>query len=95
MVHDITSQMVVNGCIVRVCMSTTPQQSIKESLQRAFGEVLELPWNEIDPIIRKSQNVEHGDFQANGAMALGKRAGKNPRELAEVVLERVDFGGAC
>jgi len=74
-------------------MSTTPQQSIKESLQRAFGEVLGLPWNEIDPIVRKSQNVEHGDFQANGAMALGKRAGQNPRELAEVVLGRADFGG--
>jgi arginyl-tRNA synthetase len=84
--------MVVKDCIVRVSMSTSPQQSIKESLQRAFGEVLELPWKEVDPIIRKSQSVEHGDFQANGAMALGKKAGQNPRELAEKVIERAEFG---
>ena len=85
--------MVVKDCIVHTSMSTNPQQSIKESLQHAFGEVLELPWKEIDPIIRKSQSVEHGDFQANGAMALGKMVGQNPHELAEKVIERVDFGG--
>ena len=73
-------------------MSINLQQSIKESLQRGFSAVLELPWNEIDPVVRKSQNPNHGDFQANGAMALGKRHGQNPRELAERVIEHTDFG---
>ena len=54
--------------------------------------MLELPWDEIDPVVRKSQNPDHGDFQANGAMAMGKRLGHNPRELAERVLEHTDFG---
>ena len=73
-------------------MSTSPQQSIKEALQRAFGTVLDLPWDDIDPILRKSQNPEHGDYQSNGAMGLGKKLGHNPRELAEHVLKEVDFG---
>ena len=73
-------------------MSTNPQQAIKESLQHAFGDVLGLPWAEIDPVVRKSQNPEHGDFQANGAMALGKKLGQNPCELAEKVLRQIDFG---
>jgi len=73
-------------------MSTDLQQSIKETLQEGFGSVLEMSWKEIDPILRKSQNQEHGDFQANGAMALGKRCGRNPRELAEAVVACVDFG---
>ena len=85
--------MVVFDCIVRVYMSTNPQQAIKESLQHAFGDVLGLPWREIDPVVRKSQNPEHGDFQANGAMAMGKMVGQSPLELAKKVLEQTDFGG--
>ena len=32
-----------------------------------------------DPVLRPS---DHADFQANGALALAKRLGRNPRELA-------------
>jgi len=73
-------------------MSTSIQQSIRESLQRGFGVVLEQPWGDINPVVRKSQNPEHGDFQANGAMALGKQSGQNPKELAQKVLDSTDFG---
>ena len=74
-------------------MSTNIQQSIKESLQQGFGAALDLPWESIDPVIRKSVNQEHVDYQANGAMAMGKRHGKNPKELAERVIMETDFGG--
>ncbi len=73
-------------------MSTNIQQSIKESLQKGFGVVLDQPWCDINPVVRRSQNPEHGDFQANGAMALGKRSGQNPKELAQKVLNTTDFG---
>ncbi len=92
MTHDIRSQTVVIGCIVRICMSTNVQQSIKESLQRGFGTVLGLPLGDIDPVLRKAQNPKHGDFQANGAMGLGKRGGLNPRDLAQSVVDEIDFG---
>ena len=32
-----------------------------------------------DPVLRPS---DHADFQANGALALAKRLGRQPRELA-------------
>ena len=72
-------------------MSTHLQSSISEALQKAFGSVLQLPPDDIDPVLKKSQNPEHGDFQANGAMALGKHSGQNPIELAQRVLECVVF----
>ena len=68
-------------------MTINIQTSITQALQKGFGAVLETPWESIDPILKKSQNQEHGDFQANGAMGLGKRNGQNPRELAEKVIE--------
>lgn len=73
-------------------MSRSLQQSITESLQRGFGEVLGVAWSEIDPVVRKSQNEEHGDFQANGAMALGKRHDQEPVGLAQKVVEVAEFG---
>ena len=78
--------------MVRVYMSTNIQQQIGESLKEAFGAVLGLPPSEIDPVIRHAQNADIADFQANGAMALGKRHGQSPRELAEKVVGVVDFG---
>ncbi len=74
-------------------MTINIQTSITQALQKGFGAVLETPWESIDPILKKSQNQEHGDFQANGAMGLGKRNGQNPRELAEKVIEHTDFDG--
>ncbi|MBM3828610.1 MAG: arginine--tRNA ligase [Actinobacteria bacterium] len=38
----------------------------------------------VDPVIRLS---EHADAQANGALALAKELGRNPREVAQAVLE--------
>ncbi len=43
-----------------------------------------------DPVLRQS---EHGDYQANGVMALAKSIGRNPRELAEEIARTLDLGG--
>ncbi|WP_018968765.1 arginine--tRNA ligase [Rubritalea marina] len=40
-----------------------------------------------------AQDVRHGDYQANAAMALAKRLKMNPRELAQQVLEALDVEG--
>jgi len=73
-------------------MPTNLQDLIADSLREAFADVLDVPKNEIDPVVRRSQNLDHGDFQANGAMALGKRFGISPRTLAEQIISIVDFG---
>ena len=73
-------------------MAINIQERIGESLKTAIGNVLEISPNEVDPVIRRAQNPDIADFQANGAMALGKRFGQSPRELAEKIVAEVDFG---
>ena len=41
--------------------------------------------------VRPSTDPKFGDYQANGCMAVGKTAGKNPRALAQEVAARVDL----
>lgn len=42
---------------------------------------------EVPPVVRKSQDPKHGDFQINGVLPLAKQEKKNPRELAAQVAE--------
>ena len=45
-----------------------------------------------DPVLRVS---EHGDYQANGVMALANRLARPPREIAQEVVELVDLSGVA
>ena len=72
-------------------MSLNIQAIIHELLQKGFESALSLKGESLDPLLRKAQNPEHGDFQSNGAMGLGKKHGMNPRELAEQVVSAVDL----
>jgi arginyl-tRNA synthetase len=42
-----------------------------------------------------SQDVKFGDYQANMAMALGKRLGKPPREVAAGIVEHLSVADLC
>ncbi len=44
-------------------------------------------------MIRPSQDGKFGDYQANCAMPLSKRLGKSSREVAELILQKVDLQG--
>jgi len=49
---------------------------------------------EHDPIsVSEATKPEFGDYQFNGAMALSKKLGKNPREIAQNLLEHLDLTG--
>src|SRR3954468_15724680 len=43
-------------------------------------------------LVKPAQKPEHGDYQANCAMPLGKALGRKPREVAEEVVRRLDLG---
>jgi len=43
--------------------------------------------------VSEATKPEFGDYQFNGAMALSKKLGKNPREIANDILENLDFTG--
>ena len=61
---------------------------LAERLQAAFDTV------EVgaDPVLRAS---DRADYQANGALALGKRLGRNPRDVAERVAAAADLADVC
>lgn len=46
-----------------------------------------------EPQVRPSARVQFGDYQANGIMAVAKKLGQAPRQLAETVLQHLDLAG--
>ncbi|CAM3564102.1 arginine--tRNA ligase [Salmonella enterica] len=46
-----------------------------------------------EPQVRQSAKVQFGDYQANGMMAVAKKLGMAPRQLAEQVLIHLDLSG--
>ncbi|EPY4261978.1 TPA: arginine--tRNA ligase [Klebsiella variicola subsp. variicola] len=46
-----------------------------------------------EPQVRQSAKVQFGDYQANGVMAVAKKLGMAPRQLAERVLSHLDLNG--
>ncbi|QCZ25540.1 arginine--tRNA ligase [Leclercia adecarboxylata] len=46
-----------------------------------------------EPQVRQSAKVQFGDYQANGVMAVAKKLGMAPRQLAEQVLTHLDLKG--
>lgn len=60
-----------------------PLRTIEDLLRPAFAQVAGGDVD-VDPVVRPS---EHADAQANGALALAKRLGRNPREVAQAVVD--------
>ena len=46
-----------------------------------------------EPQVRQSAKVQFGDYQANGVMAVAKKLGMAPRQLADQVIARLDLTG--
>jgi arginyl-tRNA synthetase len=66
------------------------QHIVTERLQHAF-DIVE---RGADPVVRPS-NRPGIDFQANGAIALAKRTGAAPQEVAEKVIAGCQLNGIC
>jgi arginyl-tRNA synthetase len=63
---------------------TSTYDTLSSRLQSAF-DTLEAG---ADPVLRTS---DRSDYQANGVMALAKRLGRSPRDVAEEIVKRVDL----
>jgi arginyl-tRNA synthetase len=72
----------------------SPVLSIASEIESRLCEATArvLPTDEVgfDPQVRRSNR---GDFQANGLLALAKRSGRDPREIAEKVVASLDSAG--
>lgn len=61
---------------------------LSEAVAAAFGP----EFADADPILRQATNPKFGDYQANLAMGLAKRVGKNPREVADAIQAKLPIG---
>ncbi len=69
---------------------TDPQQVLAQRVRRALAAAFGPEHADDDPAIRPSQ---FADYQANVAMALGKRLGRPPREVAAELTRHLDVAG--
>src|SRR3954447_22527452 len=66
---------------------TSLSDSVEQQLTSAISAAL--PETSADPLLRRS---DRADFQANGILALAKKAKANPRELATQVVAHITTG---
>ncbi|MEZ6140350.1 MAG: arginine--tRNA ligase [Zavarzinella sp.] len=67
----------IQGVFRPILEQLFPEQNISELLQ----------------LIRPAQQAAHGDYQANCAMPLGKKVGRNPREIANEIVAALPTTG--
>jgi arginyl-tRNA synthetase len=68
--------------------SPSPFAVVGERLSAAITGAFGADYAGEDPVLRPSQ---HADAQANAAMALAKRVGQAPRDVAAAILEHAEF----
>lgn len=64
------------------CMQNTLEQLFTEALTAAG-------FSNTSPQIKPSSKKEFGDYQSNAIMALAKKHGQNPRQLAQTIVEHL------
>ena len=69
-----------------------PAELLTRAFRDAIAAALGEEHRETDPSLRVSQ---HADYQANAAMALGKKLKKQPREIAQAIVGKLALGGIC
>ncbi|GLU47480.1 arginine--tRNA ligase [Nocardiopsis ansamitocini] len=69
-----------------------PQEVLTQRVQSALGAAFGADYAETDPVIRPSQ---FADYQANAALALAKRLGRKPRDVASAIVEHLDVTDVC
>lgn len=68
---------------------TNLEAVLDQQLSPAFAAVA---GESVDPALRRSQKA---DFQADGALSLARRLGRNPRDVAAEVLEHASLEALC
>jgi arginyl-tRNA synthetase len=69
--------------------------SAEDQLRSGLATVLdELGITGVDPQLERPRNPEHGDWATNLAMVIAGRVGRPPRDVAALILERLDVARA-
>ena len=63
---------------------------MKNALSDALHEIITtLDYPETNIVVQLPKNPEHGDFATNLAMQLGRELGKNPRDIAQTLADKL------
>ena len=65
------------------------KSSIAQLVAQAISDLPELEVNDGDISVERTRDSKHGDFASNIAMRLAKSARKNPRELAQLIIDHL------
>ena len=80
-------------------MSSTPATDPLSLLASRFETAIRAAFPElsgdVDAFIKPCNQPEHGDYQCNAAMALAKRVGKPPREVAKALIASAQLSDLC
>ncbi len=66
---------------------------IKAMLSKRIEQTFAVLGLQGDALVQAASRPEFGDYQANGVMAAAKREKKNPREVAQQVIDHLDLDG--
>jgi len=69
-----------------------PVDVIAPKVSAAIAEALGDAYRDADPVLRPSQ---YADVQVNAALALAKKAGTKPRDLAQQIVSHLDLSQEC
>lgn len=71
------------------------QEQLKDKLKQALGKAFGDEYADTDPILVAASNPKFGDYQANMALSLAKKLGQKPRDIAHLVVDRLDISDMC
>ncbi|MDZ8104254.1 MAG: arginine--tRNA ligase [Nostoc sp. DedQUE12a] len=71
------------------------QEKLKVQFEQALAAAFGADFVGIDPILVPASNPKFGDYQANVALSLSKKLGKQPRLIASAIVEKLDVSQIC
>ncbi|MEH2149053.1 arginine--tRNA ligase [Nostoc sp.] len=71
------------------------QEKLKEQVQQALVAAFGADLAGVDPILVPASNPKFGDYQANVALSLSKKLGKQPRAIAGAIALKLDVSEIC
>ncbi|RCJ28158.1 arginine--tRNA ligase [Nostoc sp. ATCC 43529] len=71
------------------------QEKLKVQFEQALVAAFGADFVGIDPILVAASNPKFGDYQANVALSLSKKLGKQPRIIASAIVEKLDVSQIC
>jgi arginyl-tRNA synthetase len=71
------------------------QEKLKAQVEQALIAAFGHDFAGVDPILVPASNPKFGDYQANVALSLSKKLGKQPRAIASAIVDQLDVSEIC